>query len=106
MAKQSEIWSAIDARCLDSILPEIKKEADKIIEQLDDEPWCTFFNTFALITDQGFNFLPSGDYSGLRHLTIDWMRFGLIAGKSPEILRDILKRTRAKTIELGPMNYD
>lgn len=84
------------------VLVELKNEAEKALGSTDgknEEAWRIFFHTFARITDGGYNYLPPGDFGTLKQLCIDWMRFGLIAGKSPEVLDDILKRTGAKILE-------
>jgi hypothetical protein len=84
------------------VLVELKNEAEKIlgpVEEKDYEPWSIFFHTFARITDGGYGYLPPGDFGTLKQLCIDWMRFGLISGKSPEVLGDILERTGAQLDE-------
>jgi len=84
------------------VLVELRNEAEKVLANVDDqyeEPWRIFFHTFAHITDGGYDYLPPGDFGTLKNLCIDWMRFGLVAGKAPEVLENILKRTGAQLDE-------
>ena len=85
---------------LEAVLNELSKEATTVLDSpFNDEEkkaFVIFYNTLRTIAEQAFEYLPEGDKSDVVTMSGSWMCVGLLLGRSPKLLEDILKRTRAK----------
>lgn len=101
MAKKiiaSECFEAV----MDAVSKEVKKITDNPPENVDREAFLTYFNTLVDVADVVFHYLPDGDRADLKNLCATWMDVGILLGKSPQLLTEILKKTDAKINEKEP----
>jgi len=82
---------------MDAVAAEVKKITDTPPEnKTDRESFLTYFNTLINVIDVVYDYLPEGERSSLRNLCATWMDVGILLGKSPQLLTEILERTGAK----------
>jgi len=88
------------------VLEELSKEVKKILDTPPDSTeemvaFVIYMNTLRDMAKELFGYLPQGERGTLTDLCAAWLDIGLLLGKSPQLLADILKRTRAKITEDG-----
>jgi hypothetical protein len=103
MAKPKKL---IASECFGDVMDAVAAEVKKIIDTPPDEAtrdaFLTYFNTLLDVVDLVFDYLPKGDRSDIRNLCATWMDVGILLGKSPQLLTEILVRTGAKISEKEP----
>jgi hypothetical protein len=88
-----------------SVLEELGKEVERIMKTPpgnDDEvaAFVATFNTLKDMADEVFSYLPTGEKKLMIDFCGAWLDVGLLLGKSPKLLADIVKRTNAKIIKV------
>ncbi len=85
-----------------AVLHEISKEVDKIMadppEPEDVNAFTAVLNTVRAIAEKDLSYLPKGDMDTLMASYGTWVGIGLMLGRSPGLLADILKRSGATII--------
>jgi hypothetical protein len=82
---------------LDELATEVKTIMDTPPGNADEvAAFVAIFNTLEDMADEVFNYLPAGEKKLVIDMCAAWMDVGLLLGKSPKILADILRRTKAK----------
>jgi len=72
------------------------------LEWLKDEnkeekiAFALFLNTLKVALKQKVEYLPKGERDDIETICAVWMDVGILLGKAPQLLADILKKTRAK----------
>jgi hypothetical protein len=84
-----------------AVLEELSKDVKTIMDTPPDSAegriaFVLFYNTLKDMSDQQFKYLPEGERDLITTMCAAWMDVGLLLGKSPQLLADILKRTKAK----------
>jgi len=89
---------------LEAVLDEVSEEVRKMVGTEPDEDEVIgvpiFVNTMRGIIDETFKYLPKGDRAELETVCVSSLCIGMIIGKSPKLLVDILKRTKAKYLTM------
>lgn len=90
----------IATESLEAVLEEVSEEVRKIMDTPPDREEIIgvpiFVNTMRGIINETFKYLPKGDRAELETVCTSCLCIGMILGKSPKLLVDILKRTKAK----------
>lgn len=85
---------------LEAVLDEVSEEVRKIMDTPPDREEAIvvpiFVETVRGIIHEKFKYLPQGERADVESICASCLCIGLIRGKSPRLLADILKRTRAK----------
>jgi len=94
----------IAAECFEVVMEEVSKEIEKILKILpestmDRESLVAYLNTLEDMAEVVYAYLPKGERANVITLCATWMDIGILLGRSPQILTDILKRTGAKIEE-------
>lgn len=98
----------IAAESLPAVLEELAKDVKRIMETPPGEDsevaaFVAIFNTLKDMVDEVFSYLPEGEKKLVIDMCGAWMDVGLLLGKSPKMLADILRRTKAKIEITGGM---
>jgi len=88
-----------------AVMGELSREVDKILKKPPDkreerEAFYAFFGSLNTIVAKRFHYWPEEDKNDLFAMCGTWMNVGLLLGKSPRLLADILKKTKARTEEV------
>lgn len=91
--------------CFDAVCDEVEKAVDKALEKPsakreDREMFYTFTNTLRTLVSKRFGYLPEEDRNDIITFCGTWGGVGILLGKSPKLLADILKKTGARTLEV------
>lgn len=86
------------------VMVEVSAEVKKILDnppenKIDREAFLVYFNTLKDAVQVLFDYLPAGERTAVGDLCGTWMDVGILLGRSPKLLVDILKRTKAKIEE-------
>ena len=88
----------IPDECFDAVCDEVQKAVDKALEKPfarkeDREAFYTFTNTLRSLASSRFSYLPEEDRNDIITFCGTWGGVGILLGKSPGVLADILKNT-------------
>ena len=87
----------------DAVIDELTREVGKILKPPDNQEeadaFVSFYGTLTTMATKRFNYWPEEDTKDLLSFCGTWMHVGILLGKSPKLLADILKRTNARTVE-------
>lgn len=92
----------IASESFDAVMEEVSKEIKKILDippDMNREAFVTYLNTLVDMAELVFDYLPKGDREDIKTLCATWMDIGILLGRSPQLLTDILKRTGAEIEE-------
>ena len=94
-------WIMADTKEWGAVLEEISKEVEKIMDDgpktpLEKGAFAAFSATLRHTNENMFPYLPPGDKEDLLALCATWLDVGMLFGKSPALLVDILARTGVK----------
>jgi len=85
----------------DAVIDELTKEVEKILKPPDKQDeadaFVAFYGTLTTMAKKRFNYWPEEDTNDLLSFCGTWMHVGILLGKSPKLLADILKKTGART---------
>lgn len=87
-----------DAKQWGALLEEISKEVEKVMDDgpktpLEKGAFAAFSRTLRQTNENMFPYLPPGNKEELLALCATWLDVGMLFGKSPALLVEILKRT-------------
>lgn len=88
----------IPDECFDDVMDEVTRAIDKALEKPFDkreerEAFYTFTNTLRSLASKRFGYLPEEDRNDIITFCGTWGGVGILFGKSPGVLADILKNT-------------
>lgn len=90
----------IASESFDAVMKEVSKEIEKTLDITQDrEVFVTYLNTLIDMAELVFDYLPKGERDDIKTLCATWMDIGILLGRSPQLLTDILKRTGAEIEE-------
>ena len=92
----------IASESFDAVMEEVSKEIKKILDippDMNREAFVTYLNTLVDMAELVFDYLPKGDREDIKTLCATRMDIGILLGRSPQLLTDILKRTGAEIEE-------
>lgn len=88
-----------------AVLEELSKQSKECLDDIerqsskeDKQAFLTFTNTLLDAEDTLFKYLPQGERCRICTLCANFMDIGLIFGRSPRALADILKITQANIV--------
>ena len=89
----------------DAVMDELSREVGKILEKPPDEreereAFYAFLGSLNTLVAKRFQYWPEEDRNDLLATCGTWMNVGILLGKSPKLLADILKKTSARTVEV------
>jgi hypothetical protein len=92
----------------DIVMDELSREVGKILDNPPEnreerEAFYAFFNSLKTLVEKRFQYWPEEDRKDLLATCGTWMNVGLLMGKSPRLLADILKKTKARTVIVPPI---
>lgn len=84
-----------------AVMEEVSKEVKTILDTSPEKKeekiaFTIFLNTLKVVLKDKLAYLPVGERDDVETVCAVWMDVGILLGKAPQILSDILKRTRAK----------
>jgi len=83
----------------DAVMDELSIEAHKILDELPDkreiEAAVVWYCTLKQLAMKRFQYWPEEDRADLLAMCGTWMNVGILLGRSPRLLADILKKTRS-----------
>jgi len=87
----------IPEECFDGVLDEVSRAVGKALEKPFDkreerEAFYIFTNSLRALTEERFGYLPEEDRKDIVAFCGTWVSVGILLGKSPDILADILKK--------------
>lgn len=100
MAKKARV---IEPESFETVMKEVAEEVKKILDKppgKGEMAFTVYYNTLRLAVRNTFSYLPKGERDNIETMCAVWMDVGILLGKSPQLLVDILKRTRAKLEEI------
>ena len=88
--------------CFDDVMDEVSRAIGKALEipfakREDREAFYVFTNTLCTLASKRFSYLPEEDRNDIVAFCGAWANVGILAGKSPGVLADILNKTGART---------
>ena len=88
----------------DAVIDELTREVSKTLEKPPDnqeeaDAFVAFYNTLTTMAKKRFNYWPEEDTNDLLAFCGTWMHVGILLGKSPGLLADILKKTSLRMEE-------
>lgn len=94
----------IPDECFDDVMDEVTRAIDNALEKPfakreEREAFYTFTNTLRTLASKRFRYLPEEDRNDIVAFCGAWANVGILLGKSPGVLADILKKTNARTVE-------
>jgi hypothetical protein len=94
----------IAEECFDAVMDELSREVNKTLEKPPDtreerEAFYAFLGSLNMIVAKRFKYWPEEDKNDLLSICGTWMNVGILLGKSPRLLAEILKKTKARTEE-------
>ena len=96
----SRAWIMADTKKWGDVLTEISKETNKIMDDGPKDPleqgaFAAFVASLREATNVMLVYLPKGEREDLLALCGTWMDVGMLFGRSPALLVEILERTGA-----------
>ncbi len=87
--------------CFDAVMDELSREVDKTLEKPPDKreeraALYAFFGSLTTLAAKRFKYWPEEDKNDLLSMCGTWMNVGMLLGKSPKLLANILKRANAR----------
>jgi len=84
-----------------AVMGELSKEVKTILDTSPENKeekiaFALFLNTLKVALKQKVEYLPKGERDDIETICAVWMDVGILLGKAPQLLADILKKTRAK----------
>jgi len=84
-----------------AVLEELSRDVKNIMDTPPDSAegrvaFVLFYNTLRDTAEETFKYLPKMERDLITNMCAAWMDVGLLLGKSPQLLADILKRAKAK----------
>ena len=94
----------IPDECFNDVMDEVSREVDKALEKPFDEreereAFYTFLASLSSLAAERFYYLPEEDRNDIVAFCGTWVNVGILLGKSPGILADILKKTSLRMEE-------
>ena len=85
----------------DAVMDELSREVGKTLEKPPDkreerEAFLAFFGSLTTLAAKRFKYWPEEDKNDLESMCGVWMNVGMLFGKSPKLLANILKRANAR----------
>lgn len=100
MAKESRKLPAIALEDLSEVMEEVTKEFGPLLNKkmsLEEQGAAnTFFGTLAVLTLNIFDYLPPEQQDEILTTCGTWLDIGILLGKSPKLLVEILDRVNPK----------
>jgi hypothetical protein len=94
----------ISAESFGDVLDELSKEVKAILDAPNSKEemvaFVIYMNTLKGLANDVFGYLPKGERNILTDMCAAWLDIGLLLGKAPQLLAEILKRTGAKITEI------
>ena len=95
----------ITSESFGAVMEEVSKEVEPILNSPKNTEekvaFAIFLNTLKVVLKDKFEYLPKGERDDFETTCAVWMDVGILLGKAPQLLADILKRTRAKIKPIG-----
>lgn len=99
----------IEEESLDAVQDEVSKEIDSFFVKTPNKKeriaFSAFFGTLVNMTLDSFNNLSSEEQEDILTTCSMWFNIGMLAGRSPGLLADILARTGAKIERFTPPEW-
>jgi hypothetical protein len=94
----------IPDECFDDVMDEVSRAVGKALEKPFDkreerEAFYVFTASLRTLAEERFRYLPEDDRKDIVAFCGTWVNVGILLGKSPGILADILKKTSLRTEE-------
>jgi len=87
---------------MDEVSREVGKALEKPFEKREErEAFYIFTASLSTLASERFHYLPEEDRNDIVAFCGTWVDVGILMGKSPGILADILKKTSLRTVEVG-----
>jgi len=88
----------IPNECFDRVMDEVSRAVGRALEEPFDkkeerEALYVFTNSLRTIAAERFGYLPEEDRKDIVAFCGTWVNVGILLGKSPGVLADILKKT-------------
>ncbi|MBA7601342.1 hypothetical protein ES703_08412 [subsurface metagenome] len=103
MEQKTKKVSVIALEDLREVMEEVTKELkpllSRVVNREEQEAAHTFFGTLATLTLDIFDYLPPGELDEVLVTCGTWFDIGVLLGKSPQLLADILDRVNPKLAE-------
>ena len=95
----SRTWIMADSKQWQAILVEISKETNKVLDDgptnpLEKGAFAAFIATLRESTKVMLSYLPKGEREDMEALCATWLDVGMVFGRSPALLVEILERTQ------------
>jgi hypothetical protein len=92
---------AIAEECFDAVMDELSREVNKTLEKPPDkreerEAFYAFLGSLTTIAAKRFQYWPEEDKNDFLSICGTWMNVGILLGKSPKLLADILRKANAR----------
>lgn len=102
MAKKARV---IESESFGTVMTEVSEEIKKILDKPPGSKgervaFSIFYNTLKVAVKDTFSYLPKGERDDVGTMCGVWMDVGILLGRCPRVLADILQRTRAKIGEV------
>ena len=91
----------IAEECFDAVMDELSREVGKALKKPPDKreeraALYAFFGSLTTLAAKRFQYWPAEDKNDLEAMCGTWMNVGILFGKSPKLLANILKRAGAR----------
>ena len=84
----------------DAVIDELTREVDKILKPPDNQEeadaFVAFYHTLTTLAKKRLSYLPEEDRNDILSFYGTWMHVGILLGKSPKLLADILEKVNAR----------
>ena len=101
MEQKTKEVRIISLESLREVMEEVTKELNPLLSRVvtreEQSAASMFFNTLAVLTFHIFDYLPPEEQKGILTSCGTWFGIGVLLGKSPKILREILDRVNPET---------
>ena len=96
----SKAWIMADSKKWQAVLVEISKETKKVMDDgprnpLEKGAFAAFVASLRETTNAMLAYLPKGEREDMEAVCATWLDVGMLFGRSPAILVEILERTGA-----------
>ena len=95
----SKAWIMADSKQWAKVLVEVSKETNKVLDETPADPlekgaFAAFVASLREETSVLLAYLPPGERGDMEALCATWLDVGMLFGRSPAILVEILERTQ------------